>query len=75
MPNKFHAVAGTKHWKWTLVEEVPTDGYATKWRVKCDCGTTTVKILSKVVTGQSQSCGCTRGKAHQRVMASLSGGA
>lgn len=62
------AAAGDRYGRWTLVSAVVGDGPG-KWIAYCACGTRRQVLLTKLVTGRSRSCGCTRAEMHGRAMA------
>ena len=56
--------------KLTVIEYVGVKRYRDKahrmWRCKCECGRETVVIQHNLVSGNTQSCGCMRGRRINR---------
>lgn len=57
---------GKKFGRWTLI--APADPKGQKWKVRCDCGTEAVRLLTKMVNGVTRSCGCARAQYHSRLI-------
>lgn len=53
---KHELLPGDKFGRLTLLEKM--DGY--KWRCRCECGTERIVRSCHLVTGHTQSCGCSR---------------
>lgn len=57
---------GDRFGKLTVIEFVGDKRYKGKvhrmWRCKCDCGKETIVIQHNLMSGNTQSCGCMRGK-------------
>lgn len=57
---------GDRFGKLTVIEFVGDKRYKGKghrmWRCKCDCGKETIIIQHNLMSGNTQSCGCMRGK-------------
>jgi len=67
--------AGDTFGRWTLVEYAGLDKHKQHaWKVRCECGTVGTRALTKMVSGQSRSCGCLRRAKHASLMSTLSGG-
>lgn len=66
--------AGDTFGRWTLIEYAGLDAHQQKtWRVRCACGATGTRPLTKLRSGQSRSCGCLARAKHASVMSTLSG--
>lgn len=61
---------GERFGKLTVIEYVGTKRYNKKvhrmWKCKCDCGKETIVIQHNLMSGNTQSCGCMRGKRINR---------
>lgn len=61
---------GSKHEKWTIIEEIKNDKKRTYYKVQCECGTIKTINLARLRLGDSKgcrSCGSTKhGLVHSR---------
>jgi hypothetical protein len=56
-PN-FMAMAGQRIGRLTVLKQVETPRYPTRWHCRCDCGKETEVFAQSLRKGSTQSCGC-----------------
>lgn len=57
---RFIDLTGKRFGRLTVIERAETKGGKTRWKSQCDCGKITYTISHRLLSGQTQSCGCMR---------------